>query len=434
MNTTIQGNLVGTTSDGRSALPNTGMYGVAVSSSDQTLVGGPGEGAGNVISGNANVGLLGADPLATHLVIQGNKIGTDITGESALGNGDTGLELDQTVSTTIGGSHRGDRNVISSNGSDGIDLEGTTGAVVEGNRVGTDANGTQALPNQGNGVTVNGGVNDQVGGRRPVDGNLISGNAGNGVAVVGNAHDAVISHNRIGSNAPGRRPLGNQLSGVLIANVPRNGVSANIIASNAGDGVTVSGQQATRNILAGNLIGVGPGATPLPNRGNGIAFVESASGNVVGGSKSAASNLIRYNGLTGVRVASGTQDRVSRNSIYANGHLGILLGSGANLHQVAPHLSSLRMSPGTTEIIGNVAGAAKTTVAVELFSSPHCDPSGAGQGKTYLQGATVVADRSGAALFKVKLKHGLGTGTVVSATATDATGNTSTFSRCLAVH
>ena len=80
-------------------------------------------------------------------VISGNYIGTNKTGAAALGNGDSGVLIDDGAKTTIGGSTVGARNVISGNGFAGVEAIGTNaaGTVISGNYIGTDAAGTAAL-------------------------------------------------------------------------------------------------------------------------------------------------------------------------------------------------------------------------------------------------------------------------------------------------
>ena len=55
-----------------------------------------------------------------------------------------------------------------------------------------------------------------------------------------------------------------------------------------------------------------------------------------------AANIIAFNALDGVFIQSGIDNGIHENSIYANGSLGIDLGSGANLNQAAPVLTSVQ--------------------------------------------------------------------------------------------
>jgi hypothetical protein len=114
-------------------------------------------GAGNVISGNkgAGVHIIGSGSSAN--VVQGNYIGTEVTGTVALGNSKSGVLIQSGASgNTIGGASAvdpstgrlsGAGNLISGNLNSGIQMEQATGNVVQGNFIGTDVTGEIALGN-----------------------------------------------------------------------------------------------------------------------------------------------------------------------------------------------------------------------------------------------------------------------------------------------
>ena len=118
-------------------------------------------------------------------VIEGNFIGTDATGLVDLGNTDTGIAVRDSPDNRIGGTIPEARNVISGtkvsflNTGQGIAITGPSSVrnLVQGNFIGTDATGTQALGNGGDGILVSsqglGGSASQT----TISGNLISGNA-----------------------------------------------------------------------------------------------------------------------------------------------------------------------------------------------------------------------------------------------------------------
>ena len=80
-------------------------------------------------------------------LIQGNLIGTDVTGTAALGNGGVGVDIIDAPDNVIGGTGHGEQNIISSHGMDGVSIRGVeaTGNLVAGNFIGTDVTGTFAL-------------------------------------------------------------------------------------------------------------------------------------------------------------------------------------------------------------------------------------------------------------------------------------------------
>ena len=126
---------------------------------------------------------------ASRWVIAGNFIGTDRTGTFQRSNGQDGIRLnDFSAANTIGGTSSLDRNVISGNGSEGVQIQGlvTNTNLVIGNFIGTDRTGTVAVANALSGVILNGNASgNTVGGAAPGAGNLISGNLEYGIRVLG---------------------------------------------------------------------------------------------------------------------------------------------------------------------------------------------------------------------------------------------------------
>lgn len=132
------------------------------SPSANNVVGGTVEAERNVISGNGLSGLdITYAPSTGNLVI-GNYIGTDVTGTVSLGNGDRGVIINGASGNTVGGTDPSTRNIISANGSSGVGiLGGATGNSVQGNFIGTDVTGTVALGNAA-GVSVGSNSNTVV--------------------------------------------------------------------------------------------------------------------------------------------------------------------------------------------------------------------------------------------------------------------------------
>ena len=193
------------TPTGTAAIPNAG--GIYVAGCDGFLIGGTSPGAGNLISGS----VLSAITIVTTTggTIQGNKIGTDITGTLAIPN-DTYYYFANPAAVilangasdiTIGGTdgRRSQRHQRQRWGwnpgqcrlslrrgeppyNDGVNQDNT----VEGNYIGIKADGSGALPNAGTGIYVAGtALNTTIGGTAAGAANVISGNAGNGVLIDG---------------------------------------------------------------------------------------------------------------------------------------------------------------------------------------------------------------------------------------------------------
>ncbi len=163
-----------------------------------------------MISGNRSTASRSA-PAGTGNRVVGNYIGTTGTGTAALGNGGVGVNI-LGGGNTIGGTTANERNVISGN-SAGVQISTSTGLgnVVQGNYIGTDRTGpwTSATPTMAS-LIAGGARNNIIGGTAAGAGNLISGNNGNGVEITGNGTtDNVVQGNFIGTNAAGSAALAN---------------------------------------------------------------------------------------------------------------------------------------------------------------------------------------------------------------------------------
>ena len=325
-NTTVEGDWFGVDASGENALPITDAA-VSEATSPGTVIGGltnvPGTAPGNLIGPALNEGLL----LATAgTLVEGNLIGTDATGTSALGSQ---LGVSAEAAVTVGGADPHARNVISGNRDLGIYVTGNN-AVIQGNSIGTNRAGTAPLPNS---------VGIQVGSQYA---------APTGTTVTGN----VISGQAL-------------QSGTYLT---------------AADGVMIMGNGTDQTTITGNLIGVAAdGHTPLPNAGDGVHEVNGGLFSV-GGQNSGDGNTIAFNGGAGVH-AEHDGNLVLGNSIHDNGGLGIQEDI-AGLQGVT--IDSVDAVAGGTEITGRATGVSGAVYRIELFKSSSCDPSGAGEGAVFL--------------------------------------------------
>src|SRR5262249_41237840 len=141
------------------------------------------------------------------ILVQGNRVGTDVTGRRALGNGSSGVFIaGGGGNNTIGGTAPGAGNLLSGNGGDGGGFSGINAGAnrVQGNLIGTDATGTAALGNGGYGVGLFDSRANTIGGTVPRAGNVISGNALTGVLISNRlAVSNVVQGNYIGTDATG---------------------------------------------------------------------------------------------------------------------------------------------------------------------------------------------------------------------------------------
>lgn len=180
----VKGNLIGTDLSGALDLGVTG-HGIYVEEVFSSVIGGTDTGAGNLISGNAGNGIhVKAHSLSPSLhSILGNRIGVNLEGTIALANSGHGIYLEDADEIAIGGSTTGAGNLISGNGSAGIYLDTVKDELILGNFVGTNADGTDLIPNGGWGIEVESGRFNTIGGSDPGAGNTIAGNTLGGIGV-----------------------------------------------------------------------------------------------------------------------------------------------------------------------------------------------------------------------------------------------------------
>lgn len=372
-------------------------------------------------------------------------IGISNGGTTALGNSGAGIFIDGTSNNQIGQANPTAGNVISGNAGDGVNINGSsaTNNALFQNVIGLNFAGTQPIPND-DGVTVNGGTFNRIGGENPGEGNLISGNTADGVKISGgSAKSNAVVGNSIGTDAKGTVALGNGDDGVAIVGGGSNAVgglidgAGNLISGNKGNGISVSG--GPRTMIFGNVIGTDVGGTN-PNLGNAGAgvLINGGDNSEVGGTTSGAANVIAFNGTPGlggtaggVRVTAAGGVSILSNSIHDN------VGSGIDSpNQVAPALTKAATAAGRTLVQGTLSGGAPNAkYQLQFFANPTMDPSGFGEGQTLLnaQPLTVTTDAAGAATINIILPTPTVIGQFVTATATDPNGSTSNFSADQAV-
>jgi uncharacterized repeat protein (TIGR01451 family) len=421
VNPQIEGNYIGVDSSGALGLGN-GDAGVSFNGATVT-VGGTLAGAGNVISGNANnvdINDLLDQGESSNDLVQGNLIGTDATGTHAITLTSTGVSiLHNPQYMTIGGTTPAARNVISGNQTGVYIFDNSFYNTVQGNYIGTDITGTNAVFNDigfNSGSTVStetpAGINT-LGGAVPGAGNVISGNASDGVRIAGTSE---------GPRGNLFTYQGNVIEGNFIGTDPTGAISI----PNGGNGIYLE-TAATNNIIGGT--GPGVGNVISNNGGHGVLIDPGTPSGGQNVGNNTVGNTIVSNGGAGVRVNSGANNLISKNSIFGNKALGIDIGAagpnlnthcnatntGANNLQNAPVLTAgtgaafisatatdpngntsefsnavpESISGNMVSLLGNFDSVANTAYTIEFFSSSAADASGFGQGQTYL-GSTLV--------------------------------------------
>ena len=318
-----------------------------------------------------------------------------------------------------------------------FDVNPSTGNIVQGNRMGTNAAGTAILANGVDGIRLNHGAQANIiGGSAPGAGNLCSGNFAHGIHLDGfrpvfipytPVEDNVVHGNLLGTDATGLLPVPNQLAGVTVFGAIDNLIGGtgpgqgNIIAFNTGGSVP-DGQGGTIPVP-----GAGVTLSTLPEIPEAQIADDPTTGNRISG------NSIHSN--TGVIAGDGLGIDLNENPNAVDAQDGVSQNDaddadeGANNLQNFPVLTSVTTSAGTTTVEGTLNSLANTTFTVEFFSNTEADPTGFGEGRTFIGSAPVLTDAEGNASFTATFAS-IGC-LSVSSTATDPAGNTSEFSNTI---
>ena len=311
---TIKGNYIGTNSGGTGAVANGGDGINIVAGPTSVTIGGTSAGDGNVISGNGNDGI----ETAVGATIQGNKIGTDVNGSSAIANGQHGILIssNSTGTVTIGQSSATGRNIISGNTNDGVQVANTSSATVtiSGNYIGTDIDGLADLGNGDDGIEFLSGGTLTVGDSSSASvTNVISGNDNAGIDI---SKTCSVYSSFIGTNAGGTGAIANTSNGITLrtgangSTIGNDSLTAgfNLISGNSARGIN-AGTDVANITISGNYIGTnGSGDSAIANGNNGIRFNGAGGNNVVGDSSSTSiTNVISGNTNAGLKIVD-TED------------------------------------------------------------------------------------------------------------------------------
>ncbi len=346
--TSIRYNSIGVTGAGPGG---NALHGVLVhGGSVRTLVGQGG--AGNTISANGLWGVVVGGEGTDRTHIAGNFIGLSDDGVTDRGNGEAGvLVYDGATNTIIGTNLDGSNDAAEGNTIAANDREGntigvqnanvqvmdatTTGTIIRGNRIGTQANGN-ALPG-GGGAT--GGVRGVfvtapgviIGGPQFAAPNIIAGHLHTGIDTRGPS--LTVQGNYIGLGADGTTALGNG-TGIRLASDSNliGGAAAaerNLISGNTSIGVLI--EAGLFNTVGWNWIGMGADGSDKGNGSDGIRVQGSGGSSSIGrccyGTTTApAPNVIAYNDGVGILLDG------SSNNLVVHNYVGV--GAGNALHGV----------------------------------------------------------------------------------------------------
>lgn len=474
----IEGCFIGTNVNGNSARandvgvllfndaenPNTGAR--------RNIIGGTAQAARNLISGNLSDGIrIGPENGDTsENIIQGNLIGTNVSGNAAIANA-IGITI-LCPNNTVGGTAAGARNIVSgkTERDEGLGvLIFSDSNIVQGNLFGTNQAGDQAIQSI-NGVVVDAGRFNTIGGATADARNVMSGNTREGVVLL-DASETLVQGNFIGTDISGTRAIGNSIAGIAITRSDETTLSGNLISGNNDPGIFVgfardAGVIGQSNLfILDNIIGTDiKGEIDLGNLGDGI-FVEVAStdntieGNIIAFNRG---NGINIPNLTGNPGDPGVRISLLSNFVYSNDRLGINLGDegitknddrdfdpGANELQNFPVLNASRVSAlasarsGTlrpavaASVEGTFNSTPSSTFTLQFYFGVNCPTGGTqfvGFIPVLIKTMSVNTDGNGNASynFTFEMPAGQGGG-FVNGIATDSQNNTSELSECIAV-
>ena len=390
--------------------------------------------------------------------IVGNFIGTDASGTQAKPNAKVGITITGSSVNTIGGTIAKQRNLISGNTVQGIAFKDSIGNTVQGNLVGTNITGDAAIQNgsvryDGDGIRISGGGFNIIGGSTAAARNLLSGNFDDGIDIRDGSQGNAVYGNYIGTKLGGRAVLGNKADGVYIQESSYNLIGsivtgeANVMGGNGYNGVFLYGDS-HHNTVEGNFIGTNAKGDHLSNS----TVVDFADGIFLGqlGAKVGPSlntiskNTIAYNIGSAISVdisatANTVGNTITENSIYGNGDISIDFADtglqtpndpmdpdpGPNRLQNFPVLlAPVANADGTFTVSGTLNSTPNRSFRIEFFAS-----GAAGQGRLFLGAGTITTGADGnSTQFSLKFARPPAM-KFITATATDlSTGDTSQFS------
>lgn len=404
----------------------------------------------NLVSACANGGFLLKGGSGSYI---GNTfIGTDVSGTLALGNGSSKKSTESTHGITINGASNVtiQNNIISGNYSGGIDiLPKSDGAIIKGNKIGTDITGTLPLGNKNFGVRVKESNTHTIGGPLVTDGNIISANGSDtykfkprttvaiefdwynscGIYLFKSSNNT-IQNNYIGVDATGTKvtkntayDLGNFYTGIKIdggnAHSDNNKIIGNVIGGNGfrsktatvdggydellnGHGIIIKDALTESTSVLGNFIGVGAdGVAKVGNKQDGVS-IQGATKTSIGDGTVAGRNIIGDN-IWGIYIASNYWDSNSSDTKIQGNYIGVDVtgklpvpngraGEGGGIgmiHYVANSIISDNV------IAANLAGI---SMGGATPSTPSMNHIGAGPESNQIYNNSIGLDAAGAVL------------------------------------
>jgi hypothetical protein len=314
----IKGNIIGLTSTASAIMAN-GYNGIYITNSSSPTIGGTSAIERNIVSGNKQSGMV-VISCATPTIL-GNYVGVDITGSVNLGNAQQGIDVEVLNGAVIGNGTLAGMNIVSGNGFNGMNINAATNTIIQGNIVGTNISGLISLGNGQNGINIgNVSSNPIVGGAIAGQGNLVSGNGGSGI-YFNNSINPIVKGNIVGMASNGTTVIANLQAGIAMFNGCNNPVvggaslpERNLISGNKQIGLHINASISP--IIYGNYIGTD--VTGLLNKGNGESgiYIDGGSTNaIIGSTTLGTNNLISGNAINGIFILNSANATIKSNII-----------------------------------------------------------------------------------------------------------------------
>ncbi|UCE18230.1 MAG: right-handed parallel beta-helix repeat-containing protein [Gemmatimonadota bacterium] len=351
---TVEGNLL-----------NGNEYGVKIVNAPENRIGYESTGPNNVIKLNLKDGIYISGSNSIDNTIHYNYIGTDETGSSKEGNNGNGIHI------TGGASQcKINNNVVSGNKGNGIYIDGdsendTHGNSINDNKIGTNKDGNDSIPNEKSGIYISNSHSNRISSVDDANfpGNIISGNKEYGVLI-----DGIIStfnqifNAYIGAMVDGTGNLGNEKGGIRLTESPGNiigiavapgSIGGNLISGNGGNGIVIE-EYSDGNSINGNLIGVNRDGTDiLKNEKDGILLINTRE-NVIG--ELPGNNVISGNGENGIYIIGNEsrQNIIGGNMIGTDSKGEKALGNEEN---------GIKLDMADENLIGGITGIAHNLIS-----------------------------------------------------------------------
>lgn len=313
---------------------------------------------GNLVSGNSRHGILIAGQSRFNM-LNGNFVGTTADGDAAIGNGLDGVNITNADRNTLQGCKFNNNpfvyyNVLSGNGRNGLRISNSNNVVLQANFFGVGANNTTMVPNQLDGILVDGtSKNVQVGGVIPL-GNVSAGNKQNGIEVRDKVN-GFITFNTFGGLLAFKGAAPNGRDGLLVTSTGGNNLArTNVFSGNTGNGIELSGR-ATGVTVDPNIVGLTTnGRTKLSNGGHGLVIGGHAHHNTIGGTRRSVIPQNLFSGNVGYGIAlvdfahdNQVLDTFVGTAVFGltplgNGRGGVLIAGQANHNTIGSSVSQTR--------------------------------------------------------------------------------------------